>query len=140
MKTNTKDELIVANSLINLYNSTYFDDQLYNENKENRNYNRTKIAIQISNYLKLNNEKYNYYFFEKLINAFKYFQKNNKENQPRIPPDFLSILWKILNKQEELYGLIINTNIVIIMDHAFVDLNKTNDEIEIENKLLNLFK
>jgi hypothetical protein len=140
MKTYTKDELIVANSLINLYNSTYFNDQLYNENKEIRNYNRTRIAIEISNYLKLNNTKYNYYFFEKLINAFKYFQKNNKENHPRIPPDFLSILWQILKKQEELYGLIINSNIVIIMDHAFVDLNKTNDEIEIENKLLNLFK
>ena len=140
MVTHTKDELIVANSLINLYNSAYFDYQLYNENKEIRNYNRTRIAIEISNYLKLNNEKYNYYFFEKLINAFKYFQKNNKDNKPRIPPDFLSILWKILKKQEELNSLIINKNIVIIMDHAFIDLDKTNDEIEIEDKLLNLYQ
>ena len=76
-------------------------------------------------------------FFEKIISAFSYFQKYT-ENK-RIPPDFLSILWKILIRQQELYGLILNQNIINIMVYDFQILNKTNEEIEIENKILNLY-
>jgi hypothetical protein len=115
------------------------DDNLYHTNKEIRNYNRSTVAIRISNYLKKTNQKYNYYFFEKIINCFNYYQKINKENQPRIPPDFLTILWKILIKQQESIDLILSKNVISIMEYDLKILNKSTQEIEIENKILNLY-
>ena len=137
IETHTSDEIDAANNLINLNNTLYMDEYLYYPNREIRNYNRSKIAIKISNYLKSNNKNYNYNFFEKIISAFSYFQKYT-ENK-RIPPDFLSILWKILIRHQELYGLILNQNIINIMIYDFQILNKTNEEIEIETKILNLY-
>ena len=137
IETHTPDEIDAANNLINLNNTVYMNNYLYNPNREIRNHNRTIVAIEISNYLKLNNKNYNYNFFEKIINTFNYFQKNI-ENR-RIPPDFLSIFWKILIRQQELYNLILTQNIINIMLYDFQILNKTKEEIEIENKILNLY-
>jgi hypothetical protein len=139
MNPYTKEEIQAANGLIKLNNISYLEDNLYHPNIEIRNYNRTTIAINISNYLKLNNEKYNYYFFEKIINCFKYYQKNNKEKQPRIPPDFLNILWKILRKQKESHNLVLSKNVENVMEYDLKTINKTNEEIEIEDKILNLY-
>jgi hypothetical protein len=138
IETHTPDEIDTANNLINLNNTVYMNNYLYNPNREIRNHNRTIVAIEISNYLKLNNKNYNFNFFEKIINAFNYFQKNI-ENR-RIPPDFLSIFWKILIRQQELYNLILTKNIINIMLYDFQILNKTKEEIEIENKILNLYQ
>jgi len=138
IETHTPDEIDAANNLINLNNTVYMNNYLYNPNREIRNHNRTIVAIEISNYLKLNNKNYNFNFFEKIINAFNYFQKNI-ENR-RIPPDFLSIFWKILIRQQELYNLILTQNIINIMLYDFQILNKTIDEIEIENQILNLYQ
>lgn len=139
MNPYTKEEIQAANGLIKLNNISYLEDNLYHPNIEIRNNNRTTIAINISNYLKLNNEKYNYYFFEKIINCFKYYQKNNKEKQPRIPPDFLNILWKILRKQKESHNLVLSKNVENVMEYDLKTINKTNEEIEIEDKILNLY-
>ena len=140
METHTIEEIQAANSLIQLNNISYLEHNLYHNNREIRNYNRTTIAINVSNYLKYNNEKYNYKFFEKLITCFNYYQKNNKEKQPRIPPDFLNILWKILIKQKELNQLILSKNVENVMEYDLKNINKTNEEIEIENKILNLYQ
>ena len=77
---------------------------------------------------------------EMLNNCFNYYQKINKENQPRIPPDFLTILWKILIKQQESIDLILSKNVISIMEYDLKILNKSTQEIEIENKILNLYK
>jgi hypothetical protein len=138
IETHTPDEIDAANNLINLNNTVYMNHYLYHPNREIRNHNRTRVAIEISNYLKSNNKNYNYNFFEKIINAFSYFQKNI-ENK-RIPPDFLSIFWKILIRQQELYNLILTQNIINIMLYDFQILNKTIEEIEIENRILNLYQ
>ena len=138
IETHTPDEIDAANNLINLNNTVYMNNYLYNPNREIRNHNRTIVAIEISNYLKLNNKNYNFNFFEKIINAFNYFQKNIKNR--RIPPDFLSIFWKILIRQQELYNLILTQNIINIMLYDFQILNKTKEEIEIENRILNLYQ
>ena len=136
----TKDEINAANSLLYLNNTLYMDDNLYHTNKEIRNHNRLTVSIHISNFLKKTHLKYNYYFFEKIINCFNYYQKINKENKPRIPPDFLTILWKILIKQQESIDLILSQNVISIMEYDLKILNKSNDEIEIENKIINLYK
>jgi len=134
----TEEEIEAAYNLINLCNTLFMDDDLYHPSQEIRNYNRAKVAIRISNYLKFYNKNYNFYFFDKIIYAFNYYQKNT-ENK-RIPPDFLSIFWKILIRQQELDGLILNRQIVNIMLYDFQILNKTIDEIEIENQILNLYQ
>ena len=55
IETHTPDEIDAANNLINLNNTLYMNNYLYHPNREIRNHNRTRVAIEISNYLKSNN-------------------------------------------------------------------------------------
>jgi hypothetical protein len=139
METYTKDEIIAVNSLMDLNNSLVLDQNLYHSNLEIRNYYRTHFAIKISNYYKLINSNYDCTFFEKIINAFKYFQSILPNNEKRILPDFLTIFWNILIKQER-NGLILTDYIISIMKYDFEVQNKTIKEIEIEDKIINLYK
>ena len=52
METHTIEEIQAASGLIQLNNISYLEDNLYHNNKEIRNHNRTIIAINVSNYLK----------------------------------------------------------------------------------------
>ena len=58
IETHTPDEIDAANNLINLNNTVYMNNYLYHPNREIRNHNRTIVAIEISNYLKLNNKQW----------------------------------------------------------------------------------
>jgi len=52
----------------------------------------------------------------------------------------MNIFWKIIIRQQELYNLILTQNIINIMLYDFQILNKTIEEIEIENRILNLYQ
>jgi hypothetical protein len=126
-----KDILFFKNFCIN--------EKIYHPDVIIRNYNRKYIAERISEYIKIFDTNYDSSFFESIIKAFDFYQFCLDENDKRIPPDFLNILYKILLRQKNNYSNFTN-NINTIMMYDTVNFIKSIEEITIEDRIVNLYK
>jgi len=132
----SETEREIANTLVDLRNKTNLNYHLYHSDIGKRNIYRTRIGIQTHWYLKNYNKAYNPNFFEFAVRSFDYFQSLQTVDEKKETPDFLSILWHIL----EDFELELPQNVMSLMKYDRVSLVKDERTIEIEQKIMTILR
>ena len=100
------------------------------------NIKRTYFAIRVHNYLKNSHIDYNSYPFEFAIKSFNYYQSLQPDGEKKETPDFLSVLWYILDD----YYLKLPKNITSIIEYDRKTIIKDLKAIEIEKSIIGVLK
>jgi hypothetical protein len=131
-----ENEAEIAQTLVDLSNITHLNYHLYDGDVSKRNINRTRIGIQTHQYLKNSNTAYNPSFFEFAVRSFDYFQSLQPTDEKKETPDFLSVLWYILEDS----GLKLPQNVMSLMKYDRNHLIKDAHTIEIELKIMTILR
>jgi len=100
------------------------------------NINRTYFAIRVHNFLKISNIDYNSYPFEFAIKSFNYYQSLQPDGQKKEVPDFLSVLWYMLDE----YYSKLPKNIKSVIEYDRKTIIKDLRAIEIEKSIIGVLK
>ena len=132
----SQKESEVATSLVHLCNTTHLNYSLYDGDVSIRNINRTRIGIHTHQYLKNCDIAYNPSFFEFAVRSFDYFQSLQPADEKKETPDFLSVLWYILEDQQ----LTVPLSVISLMKYDRKNLVKDEKTIEIEQKIMTILR
>lgn len=132
----SEKESEVARSLVDLCNITHLNYSLYDGDVSKRNINRTRIGIHTHQYLKKCGIDYNPSFFEFAVRSFDYFQSLQPADEKKETPDFLSVLWYIL----EDFELTLPENVMSLMKYDRNHLIKDAKTVEVELKIMTILR